>query len=605
MITAKCICGAVHQVPQSFIGEPLPCEKCKQPVTLIAREGAMDQPAIRLIVTEGPGRRGEQFLIGGDGPIEIGKLDGKHIQLPGEQISRTHCRLSKTDMGWVIQDANSKNGLWINCQRVNAHVLADGDVINAGEFQLIFNRLAGDVAPSVEEIEPELELLEEAEDVDTLELLPDEPAGAADPEDALTFAAAVEATAPRAATPTIPIDDDILEIKEEPVVRPKRSAGPPLATAVPMDGPTCPSCQKRLGRNAKICVACGIDVKSGRSLITAKGFDENDLAISADTWIRLVSILVPFGLYPVASEAFGTRKPYAIWGTAILTAIVSLYFAIAINGNGGWSANKNLMLWVGDPSKHRIDEISADIDKRFDAIAAKYHEKPDSARMARIKEDVKQRLAHDEALAEPGEFRWYQTLTAAFLHDHSNWYHFLMHIGGNTLFLLVLGSGVNAAIGNAKTAVIYPLLAIAASVAEIIAYASGAPMPCLGASGAVMGLAGMYLVLFPIHRVHMAIWLRAGIFTGWRCAYKVWAVRGFWVVLFFIAFDVVATLTGAKDGVGHWAHLGGFIAGMMVALVLLLTRMVDARGGDILTAMLGRRAWALLGRPADHVAPAV
>lgn len=77
----------------------------------------------------------------------------------------------------------------------------------------------------------------------------------------------------------------------------------------------------------------------------------------------------------------------------------------------------------------------------------------------------------------------------------------------------------------------------------------------------------------------------------------IFTVRGFWVVLFYIAFDVAFTIIGAEDGVAHWAHLGGFIVGIAVGVILLLARLVNARGGDLISVILGRRAWALLGRP--------
>ena len=78
---------------------------------------------------------------------------------------------------------------------------------------------------------------------------------------------------------------------------------------------------------------------------------------------------------------------------------------------------------------------------------------------------------------------------------------------------------------------------------------------------------------------------------------KLFTVRGFWVVSFYIAYDVLYTVIGLEDDMAHWAHLGGFIAGVIIALVLLLSRRVNARGGDILSALLGKRAWALVGRP--------
>ncbi len=210
-----------------------------------------------------------------------------------------------------------------------------------------------------------------------------------------------------------------------------------------------------------------------------------------------------------------------------------------------------------------------------------------------------------------GHFEWYQLLTCTFLHGG------LMHLAGNLLFLIVFGSRVNALLGQWKTALLYPILAAAAGIAYCIAESRNLPMPSIGASGAIMGLAGMYLVLFPVHRVHNVIWFRlsplwapflllrvwarsggeSGLLRAWM---KLFALRGFWVVLFFIAFDVVFTAFGIKDHIAHWAHLGGFIGGVTFATALLLTRTVDARGGDLISVVLGKHAWPLIGRPGQR-----
>jgi membrane associated rhomboid family serine protease len=165
------------------------------------------------------------------------------------------------------------------------------------------------------------------------------------------------------------------------------------------------------------------------------------------------------------------------------------------------------------------------------------------------------------------------------------------------LFLLVFGSRVNALIGNLWMLGLYPLFAIISSLAQGVAMAGGPLTPTLGASGAVMGLAGMYLVLFPVHRVHMALWLRWGLIGGFHLSLKSFAVRGFWVVLFYIALDVIYTVLRFEDDIAHWAHLGGFIAGAATAATLLFARLINARGGDLFSVILGRRAWALVGRP--------
>ncbi len=84
---------------------------------------------------------------------------------------------------------------------------------------------------------------------------------------------------------------------------------------------------------------------------------------------------------------------------------------------------------------------------------------------------------------------------------------------------------------------------------------------------------------------------------GLPLSFKMWSMRGFWVVLFYIAFDVFYTAIGVEDGTAHWAHLGRRGVGVAVGLVMLCTRMNNARGGDLISAILGRHAWSLVGRP--------
>ena len=75
------------------------------------------------------------------------------------------------------------------------------------------------------------------------------------------------------------------------------------------------------------------------------------------------------------------------------------------------------------------------------------------------------------------------------------------------------------------------------------------------------------------------------------------------MVLLFISFDVFFVSLGAEDGTARWAHLGGFIAGMVIALALLLSRVLNAAGGDLITVILGRHAWKLIGRPIGDEKP--
>jgi membrane associated rhomboid family serine protease len=119
--------------------------------------------------------------------------------------------------------------------------------------------------------------------------------------------------------------------------------------------------------------------------------------------------------------------------------------------------------------------------------------------------------------------------------------------------------------------------------------------PMLGASGAIQGLAGMYLILFPVHRVYCAMWIR----IRWSLFAKVFTLRGFWVLLIYFCYDVAMQLInrGEGGGVAHWAHIGGFLAGAVLALGILLSRQFNCRGADLLSVVLGRHAWPLIGKP--------
>jgi membrane associated rhomboid family serine protease len=386
---------------------------------------------------------------------------------------------------------------------------------------------------------------------------------------------------------------------------PKPPPVPSYAGGVP-----CPSCGKSMPSGAKICVDCGIDVKTGRPLVVSRGLDEDDLAVRADTWIRILSWIFPFGLFPVASEAFGTRRPVTTWVITIVTTIASTIFLIAVmsaDEDDPGVALLNLMQWSGsrEVTDRQLDRVRERFAERVtgskDAKGSKTPPRPMSAEEAR---ELLESLSEDTFVPPEGVgFRWWQPFTCVLLHDPSNPIACVVHLAGNLLFLWVFGMRVNELLGNAKFAIVYPLVALGSTAVDMIVHMDRPLQASVGASGAIMGLAGMYFVFFPAQRVHMAIWFRGGILTGWRCFYKLFAMRGFWLLILWIVWnDVVPMFFELSDGVGHWAHVGGFVTGAALALVLLITRQADARRGDLLSVALGRHAWALLGRPGARVA---
>jgi hypothetical protein len=73
--------------------------------------------------------------------------------------------------------------------------------------------------------------------------------------------------------------------------------------------------------------------------------------------------------------------------------------------------------------------------------------------------------------------------------------------------------------------------------------------------------------------------------------------------LIYVGFDVLMLGLHSDGGTAHWAHVGGFLLGMTIALTLLFSRQVNCGGGDLLSVTLGKRAWALIGRPAQWNRP--
>ncbi len=378
--------------------------------------------------------------------------------------------------------------------------------------------------------------------------------------------------APRDSREPAPIEPVAGELELAPLVPNKPLDEPPAGPPV-----NCPSCGRDWPTGTKICVDCGVFVASGRSIVTSQEDNLDAVYERTQGVVLLLRWIVWFGLLPFASEAFGLYRPHVIRAIAILTLIISFGFFFVIDDdelNGGDYGK--LMLWGGDPNKDMIDWADVANEMRDDGLN---------------EQDVADAIAslRIEFGGARHPFEPYQLVTHQFLHGD------IGHLVGNLIFLLVFGSRVNALIGQTWTLVLYPLLGIAAAGAHLLASRDLPWHPMLGASGALMGLAGMYLVLFPVQKVHMIAWL--GVMRLITFYQGIFTVRGFWVVLWYIAWDVFYVLLNVQDNVAYWAHIGGFCAGVIVAVLLLITRMVNARGADVFSVALGRGAWMIVGRP--------
>ncbi len=158
---------------------------------------------------------------------------------------------------------------------------------------------------------------------------------------------------------------------------------------------------------------------------------------------------------------------------------------------------------------------------------------------------------------EPG-----RQLSHVFTHMflHGSW----MHLLGNMWFLWLFGNNIEDSMGRLRFVVFYLICGLAAALGQIVAE-PGATAPMVGASGAISGVMGAYLLLYPNVRVFTLVPL--GFFIT-SMALPAWVMLGYWFVIQF--FSGVVSIGGHMGGVAFWAHVGGFVAGL--ALIKLFAR---------------------------------
>jgi len=137
----------------------------------------------------------------------------------------------------------------------------------------------------------------------------------------------------------------------------------------------------------------------------------------------------------------------------------------------------------------------------------------------------------------------------------------LFHIGGNMLYLWIFGNNVEDTLGHGRYLLFYLLSGVAAALAQT-AVGPSSVVPMVGASGAVSGVLGAYLLLFP--RAHVTTLIILGFFFR-LVQIPAMVVLGFWIVLQLL--NGLGSF-GSSGGVAFFAHIGGFLAGMGLLYVL-------------------------------------
>jgi membrane associated rhomboid family serine protease len=144
---------------------------------------------------------------------------------------------------------------------------------------------------------------------------------------------------------------------------------------------------------------------------------------------------------------------------------------------------------------------------------------------------------------------------------HAGW----AHLGGNMLYLWIFGDNVEDRVGHGRYLVFYLVGGVVASLTHMFTN-WGSDLATVGASGAIAAVLGAYLVYFPSSQIATFVPLPGHFYKLTMLPAVV--VLGFWFL--FQLFDGVAAMNGADvGGVAVWAHIGGFIAGMLMAKLLL------------------------------------
>jgi membrane associated rhomboid family serine protease len=168
-------------------------------------------------------------------------------------------------------------------------------------------------------------------------------------------------------------------------------------------------------------------------------------------------------------------------------------------------------------------------------------------------------------------FHIHQLLTHALLHAG------LWHLFGNMIFLWVFGNAVNAKLGNAAYCGLYAAFALLAGLAWLVSPGEG--MLLVGASGAIMGVAGMFAVLYPLNEI--------SIFGILLFRPFVLHMRAIWLLLIYLALDLLGFLSPGSD-VAHISHVTGMLVGVGTAAGLLLSaRLKPVDGEQTLLEMMG------------------
>jgi membrane associated rhomboid family serine protease len=150
---------------------------------------------------------------------------------------------------------------------------------------------------------------------------------------------------------------------------------------------------------------------------------------------------------------------------------------------------------------------------------------------------------------------WATLFTSLFL--HAGWAHIL----GNLLFLFVFGDNIEDVLGHLVYLAFYVFSGIVAGITQVLAMGPST-IPSIGASGAIAGVLGAYVVLYPWARIHILLPL---FILFWTIEIPAIFVIGWWFIQQFL-YGITTLTATAASGIAFWAHIGGFLMGMILIL---------------------------------------
>jgi membrane associated rhomboid family serine protease len=243
------------------------------------------------------------------------------------------------------------------------------------------------------------------------------------------------------------------------------------------------------------------------------------------------------------------RLPFANWGLIGVTSIISMAILFGVGRRPESGTRPNL--------EYLLQEHAANKTSQEDLRNA----------LLRYADDMTPPLA-----LRPGAFSVTQLVTYTLVHGN------ILHLLGNMVFLFVFGNAVNAKLGHAPFLACYFGLGALGGLAWLLL---GSGQPMVGASGAIMGIVGIFFVFFPLNDVRTVYWLGiagAGEFS----------LPSYVVILFYFACDLWGALAGGGGGVAYVTHLGGAFGGMALAIGLVMSgRYKPTRYEENLLQVLG------------------